>query len=618
MEAAERYHQLARRYKWVTWLGIVLNSLFIFPLLIAPKWFLALFGLAVDPLLWGRIAAILLLWITVFYIPASIDLRKYRVFAWLAIFPSRTGGATFFFGAVLIFGYPLGYLSIAVVDLFILVLQLIVLVKVRKVERAALNVTGKPVPRSRWRVVLAVVAVVIVLVAVVGWYKLLRVEKQEFASVEAYFKYGSIGTEDDMGMPYWIWLVLPRVFPEYLPGPGGYSSLGLYTEPGQDRPVGFSVKTIGFPRVGINCAVCHSGAVRLAPDADPMWIAGAGNHTFDVLSYERFLFACASDPRFNADTLLAEIGRMYRLPWLDRQLYRYLVIPLTRRALLETKAQFAWTDTRPPWGPGRIDPFNPVKVLVLNVGVGDTIGNSDMMPIWDLRSRGDGAYHLDGLNTDLTEVVRSSAIGDGATPKSIPIADLERLQNWLLDLKPPPYPAERFPIDRTLAAEGQRVFQRECSRCHGPSPSRRGQVIPVAEVGTDPHRAEMWTPEAAAAYNAYAKGYDWAFKSFRSTGGYLAVPLHGIWARGPYLHNGSVPSLRDMLRPPGERPKVFYRGYDVFDPVNVGFVSRGEEAERVGTRYDTAEPGNGNQGHLFGTDLPPPAKTALLEYLKTL
>lgn len=618
MEAAERYHRLAHWYKWVTWLGIVLNSLFIFPLLIAPKQFLALFDLAVEPLIWGRVPGLLLLWITIFYIPASLDLKKYRVFAWLAIFPSRAGGATFFFAAVLIFGYPSGYLPIAVVDLFILSWQWIILGKVRAAERSELIVAGAPAPSGRGRLVLATLVIVAVAVAGLGWYKLFRVEDQEFASVEEYFKYGSIGTEDEAGIPYWIWIALPRIFPDYLPGPGGYSSLGLYTEPGKELPVGFSRKTIGFSRVGINCAACHSGTVRLSTAEVPTLLLGAGNHTFDVLAYQRFLFASASDPRFNADTILGEIGRMYRLSWLDRQLYRYLLIPLTRRALLETKQQFAWTETRPNWGRGRIDPFNPVKVAILDVDVGDTIGNSDMMPIWNLRSRGAGAYHLDGLNTDLTEVMHSSAIGDGATPKSIPLEDLERLQNWLLDLKPPPYPAERFPIDEALAAEGRSVFQRECSDCHGPSQSRVGQVIPLEDVGTDPHRVQMWTPEAAAAYNTYAEGYDWAFKAFRSTNGYLAVPLHGIWARGPYLHNGSVPSLRDLLRRPEERPKVFYRGYDIFDPANVGFVSRGAEAERVGTRYDTAEPGNSNQGHLFGTNLSARAKDALLEYLKSL
>ena len=70
--------------------------------------------------------------------------------------------------------------------------------------------------------------------------------------------------------------------------------------------------------------------------------------------------------------------------------------------------------------------------------------------------------------------------------------------------------------------------------------------------------------------------------------------------------------------PPEQRPKRFWRGYDLFDSTAVGFVSSGAEAERAGTLYDTALPGNGNGGHAFGTQLEPDRKRALLEYLKGL
>ena len=70
--------------------------------------------------------------------------------------------------------------------------------------------------------------------------------------------------------------------------------------------------------------------------------------------------------------------------------------------------------------------------------------------------------------------------------------------------------------------------------------------------------------------------------------------------------------------PPEKRTPVFYRGYDVYDPQNMGFVSSGAEAARVGFKYDTGVPGNGNGGHLYGTSLNPADKAALIEYLKTL
>jgi hypothetical protein len=100
--------------------------------------------------------------------------------------------------------------------------------------------------------------------------------------------------------------------------------------------------------------------------------------------------------------------------------------------------------------------------------------------------------------------------------------------------------------------------------------------------------------------------------------GYVASFLDGIWLRSPYLHNGSVPTLRDLLEPVEQRPRVFYRGYDLLDGEKVGFVTTGADAERVGTRYDVSEKGGGNQGHTYGTTLTPEEKDALVEYLKTL
>jgi hypothetical protein len=70
--------------------------------------------------------------------------------------------------------------------------------------------------------------------------------------------------------------------------------------------------------------------------------------------------------------------------------------------------------------------------------------------------------------------------------------------------------------------------------------------------------------------------------------------------------------------PEDQRPAVFYRGYDVVDPVNVGFISDGAEAAKVGFRVGTSIPGNGNRRHRYGTDLPAARKEDLLEYLKTL
>src|SRR5581483_11378328 len=127
----------------------------------------------------------------------------------------------------------------------------------------------------------------------------------------------------------------------------------------------------------------------------------------------------------------------------------------------------------------------------------------------------------------------------------------------------------------------------------------------------DRHRLDSWTTQARDGFNGLDE-YDWHYSHFRKTSGYMAQALDGLWARAPYLHNGSVPTLADLLRTPSERPAEFWVGYDVYDGEHVGFVSSGAAAEAAGRRFDTALPGNANAGHLYGTSLSEQDKRALL------
>lgn len=96
---------------------------------------------------------------------------------------------------------------------------------------------------------------------------------------------------------------------------------------------------------------------------------------------------------------------------------------------------------------------------------------------------------------------------------------------------------------------------------------------------------------------------------------YKARPLDGIWATAPYLHNGSVPTLYDLLSKPAARPVTFWVGTRQFDPSKVGFTT----AEAAGAfLLDTRIKGNLNTGHEWGTDLSEADKWALIEYLKSL
>jgi hypothetical protein len=408
------------------------------------------------------------------------------------------------------------------------------------------------------------------------------------------------------------------VCPDKLPaGRSGYSAFGIVWEPGHELPVGFSKKHLfGGDRVAINCAFCHSSVVRTEPGGVRMLIPGGPSTMTSPQAYVQFLDACATSPEFNADRVFAAIEQAGgHLSWTDRLLYRTILIPTVQRALVRRRAGNAWMMQRPAWGPGRIDPFNPVKFGMLGLPVDDTIGNSDMVAVVNMQMRKGMSLHWDGLSGSLREVVLSSALGDGASRKSIDLESLAKVEQWLMQTPPARYP---YPMDPTLAESGRRIYTAHCASCHAPGGQRTGTVIPLAEIGTDRHRLDMWTQQAADAYNAFADGYAWDLNGFRKTNGYVAVPLDGVWLRAPFLHNGSVPYLRDLFEPVAARPLTFYRGYDLYDPGRVGFVAEGPEAERAGFRFDTTQAGNANSGHLYGTDLAPDDKRALIEYLKTL
>ncbi len=228
--------------------------------------------------------------------------------------------------------------------------------------------------------------IVVALLGIVVWEKFYHEYPQQLPENDALaeFKYGSIGTEEAGGVPYWIWQILPQVFPEHLPGPGGYASLGMVWEAGSEMPVGFTKRRIGYDRVGINCAACHTGSYRLETPAGSSVtevVAGAPATRLDVQGYLHFLSACAQDPRFNADNILGAIAYNHKLSALDKALYRYLLIPGTKKALQQQAEGARWQLSRPPWGAGRIDPFNPVKfgMLKMNPAADPTVGNSDMM-----------------------------------------------------------------------------------------------------------------------------------------------------------------------------------------------------------------------------------------------
>ncbi len=527
----------------------------------------------------------------------------------------------------------------------------------------------------RWVAVLLIVAIP---VGYFAWYNFFR-ELPQPAWItddpEMNFLYGSIGGEASSGFPYWLIVVLPRIFGEYLPGPGGYAAFGLPWEEGRELPVGFSKKTVGFDRVGFNCAVCHSTQYRLTEDETPTIVAGGGSHTTDVQGILEFLSRCAEDERFNADNLLYEIDLATRLSFVERSIYKYLLIPVVRDLLVTQGESWAWTRDRSRWGPGRDAPMNLTKFNFLGMEDDGSVDHTDFPSLWNLQTRVQAdriwppddhsltadfdklstpldrmmLMNLAGDTTSYRSVIIDSALGlqpptEGGLPTPDPVTPFFRqrvaeIEEWILNVPAPEYPLE---VDGELADQGEALFGTHCADCHESGRDNRlGTVIPLAEVGTDPERALAWTQEAADLANEKVVndlGMERTPMS-KPYHGYVALQLDGLWLRAPYLHNGSVPTVRALLEPPECRPEVFYRGYDLLDGENLGFVSQrcGEDGELIGHLPDGCAPkpivdgcvpegkgwehrtdvrGNSSAGHLWGTELADDEKDALVEYLK--
>jgi mono/diheme cytochrome c family protein len=278
--------------------------------------------------------------------------------------------------------------------------------------------------------------------------------------------------------------------------------------------------------------------------------------------------------------------------------------------------------------------------------------------------------------------------GDARYPSSVRVRDLNKIEETLQLLKPPVWPEALLgAIDKPLAAKGRALFSENCAGCHVPKvvqgpdrPVQQLHMLPIQVIGTDPgtanniadHRFDLtslqWDPAELAKLEvqlhptptepldlsqlSVAKGlaYVTAFvenRAYRDAGvtpaerpaldgfglpigvrelrAYKARPLAGVWATPPFLHNGSVPTIYQLLSPQDERAITFYKGNFEYDPRHLGYRT---EAFTNGFLFDTRITGNHNSGHEFragergngviGRLLQPQERWALLEYLKVL
>jgi len=359
-----------------------------------------------------------------------------------------------------------------------------------------------------------------------------------------------------------------------------FASFGFISDPTDDLPIGLKRGSTDRTKVHQTCNMCHVGRL---PDGR-VWI-GAPNIDLDV-------------GRFRAEVNARWVSAGHT--------------PLIG-ALEEAKVR--------QLGPGRT-----------NAGSSDypTAVPADFPNYFTLGRRTHLNYIGTGGNvrTEVSFSIYSAGAGspnpETAKVQFPPDSELQTFLDFFATIEPPTAPAG----DVTLIARGQTVFQNaRCGSCHHVGDLASDGVTPVNKAleekipGDDPmwpkgaiatdlaHRAliDSMGPPADAPSGADAgtdSGYLDLLRfaadhnlSIYFTDGYRVNDLRALWATPPYLHNGSVPTLEDLLRPPADRPKQWMRG---------SFL------------VDTTVPGNTNQGHTFGTDLSDDDKTALVAYLKSL
>jgi mono/diheme cytochrome c family protein len=283
---------------------------------------------------------------------------------------------------------------------------------------------------------------------------------------------------------------------------------------------------------------------------------------------------------------------------------------------------------------GLRDPDLSMRTRPLDLGLRDDL--CEDVPAWWLLKKKKTMYYTGGGNARSVRSLMQFMLGPLTRPSTFAReeATFADIQAYILSLQPPKYP---FPIDRSLAQTGERLFVENCARCHGTYGEKwtyPNKIIPLDEIGTDPNRYYGISKAFAAHYSKSWFGRErrgWLADDFpaQATTGYQAPPLDGIWATAPYFHNGSVPTVYHVLNSKA-RPQRFTRSYrtdkDAYDPSKLGWkvqiLEQGADPRWPASErrkiYDTTLSGRHNSGHTYGDDLTEAERMAVIEYLKTL
>src|SRR5437879_6534158 len=262
------------------------------------------------------------------------------------------------------------------------------------------------------------------------------------------------------------------------------------------------------------------------------------------------------------------------------------------------------------------EPNLTMRTTRLELGLRDDL--CEDVPAWWLLKKKKTMYYTGGGNARSVRSLMQFMLSPLTLPSTFHREEstFRDIQAYILSLQPPRYP---FAIDRALAQTGEKIFSQTCARCHGTygeAWTYPNKIVPLEEIGTDPNRYYGISPALGAHYNRSWFGREdpgWLADDCkaRTTAGYQAPPLDGIWATAPYFHNGSVPTVYHVLNSKA-RPKIFTRSYrtdrDAYDAERLGWKIEvldkpaDDKLPAIERRkvYDTSQPGRANTGHTYG------------------
>jgi len=473
-------------------------------------------------------------------------------------------------------------------------------------------------------------------------------------------------------------------------------------------PVGFTTKRVnGKDYIGFNCAACHTGQLNF--QGRTLVIDGGASMQNNLLFFQDMLAALietyVDSERFSA--FAAKVLPAGAPPEARAKLRQSLYEVYDESSRPNRIALLRGMNPFPViWGRGRIDAngraSNAIFMKLDPENVQPSTGPASIPSLWGALEYDRVQWNGSIQNPMARNIAPTLALGlglwdiklSGAPAPTVKVEtavsfeELDRLENLVREIQAPIWPFDRFDETQTIkfeeAKRGKSLFAKLCARCHVPDPLPGGHfgqryritMVPLSVIGTDPAHATSFAarrvragalkhlagseilsaPEAIRHLTSHimehpslpqskwreARPNDW-----RAPLEYMARPLNGIWATPPYLHNGSVPNLYEVLSPATSRSKTFCFGQLDYDPEKVGYktdhcVYRSDDRDKE-RPFDTLVPGNFNYGHEFrsvpgceafgapgpdgrvmdgergviGCEIKPEDRKAIVEYLKT-